>query len=240
MAAPQERPASEGGPYKKNKRGRRKAAPKGALPGFEEFAEDGRGVFAEFAVVGAEGGEEVGVDVEFADDFAADEDGDDDFGFGFERAGEVAGVGVDVIDDDGFAAGSCGAADALVERNAGVGRHGAFEGAEDERVASFPFEQVETDPVVAGEFFMEKRDDGLHEGFAGGGGFGERVELGNDVGRFGINGGHGFHSMIYLTNGVGSREECPQGLKPSSWGPQMSELKLRPLKAIYEMTSSRP
>ena len=107
--------------------------------GFEEFAEDGGGVFAEFAVVGAEGGEEVGVDVEFADDFAANEDGDDDFGFGFERAGEIAGVGVDVVDDDGFAAGGRGAADALIERDAGVGRHGAFEGAEDKRVAAFSF-----------------------------------------------------------------------------------------------------
>ena len=158
--------------------------------GFEEFAEGGGGVFAEFAVVGAEGGEEVGVDVEFADDFAADEDGNDDFGFGFERAGEVAGVGVDVVDDDGFAAGGRGAADALVERNAGVGRHGAFEGAEDEGVAAFPFEHVEADPVVAGEVLMEKRDDGFHEGFGGDGRPGERVELGNEVGRFRIWGSH--------------------------------------------------
>jgi len=141
-------------------------------------------VFAEFAVVGAEGGEEVGVDVEFADDFAADEDGHDDFGFGFEGAGEIAGVGVDVVDDDGFAAGGSGAADALVEGDAGVGRHGAFEGAEDERVAAFPFEHVEADPVVAGEFFVEQGDDGFHEGFAGRSGFGEGVELGNDVGGF--------------------------------------------------------
>ena len=123
-------------------------------------------MFAEFAVVGAEGGEEVGVDVEFADDFAADEDGNDDFRFGFERAGEIAGVGVDVVDDDGFAAGGRGAADALVERDAGVGRHGALEGAEDKRVASFPFEHVEADPVVASEFFVEERDDGFHERFA--------------------------------------------------------------------------
>ena len=107
-------------------------------------------MFAEFAVVGAEGGEEVGIDVEFADDFAADEDGDDDFGLGFERAGEVARVGVDVVDDDGFTAGGRGAADALVEGNAGVGRHGALERAEDEGVAAFPFEHVEADPVVAG------------------------------------------------------------------------------------------
>lgn len=158
--------------------------------GFEEFAEGGGGVFAEFAVVGAEGGEEVGVDIEFAYDFAADEDGDDDFGFGFEGAGEIARVRVDVVDDDSFAAGGRGAADALVEGDAGVGRHGALEGAEDQRIASFPFEHVEADPVVTGELFMEKRDDGFHERFARCGGPGERVELGNDVGRFQVCGGH--------------------------------------------------
>ena len=147
-------------------------------------------MFAEFAVVGAEGGKEVGVDVEFADDFAADEDGDDDFGFGFEGAGEIARVGVDVVDDDGFTGGGRGAADALIEGNAGVGRHGAFEGAEDERVASFPFEHVEADPVVAGELFVEKRDDGFHQRLAGCGGLGERVELRNNVGRFQVCGRH--------------------------------------------------
>jgi len=119
-------------------------------------------VFAEFAVVGAEGGEEVGVDVEFAGDFAADEDGDDDFGFCFEGTGEVAGVGVDVVDDDGFAGSGRGAADALVEGDSGVGRHGAFKGAENEGVAAFPFEHVEANPVVPGEVFVEKRDDGFH------------------------------------------------------------------------------
>ena len=158
--------------------------------GFEEFAESGGGVFAEFAVVGAEGGEEVGVDVEFADDFAADEYGDDDFGFSLDGAGEIAGVGVDVVDHDSFAAGGGGTADALVERNAGVGRHGAFKGAEDEHVAAFPFEHVEAYPVVACEFFMEKGDDGFHEGFAGWGGFGERVELGNQIGGFLLCGCH--------------------------------------------------
>ena len=152
-------------------------------------------MFAEFAVVGAEGGEEMGIDVEFADDFAADENGDDDFGFGFEGAGEIAGIGVDVVNDDGFTAGGRGAADALVKRDPGVGRHGALEGTEDERVASFPFEHVEADPVVASEFFVEERDDGFHERFAGCGGFGEGVELRNDVRRFQVcSGRHGIYS----------------------------------------------
>jgi len=162
-------------------------------------------VFAEFAIVGAEGCEEVGVYVEFTDDFAADEDGDDDFGFGFERAGEIAGVGVDVVDDDGFSAGGRGAADALIEGNAGVRGHGALERAEDERVASFPFEHVEADPVVAGEFFVEKGDDGFHERFAGCGRFGERIELGNEVGRFQGCGGH--DSILEPLSKMGSDRE---------------------------------
>jgi len=144
----------------------------------------------------------VGVDVEFADDFAADKDGNDDFGFGFEGAGEVAGVGVDVVDDDGFAAGGRGAADPLVERYARVRRHGALERAEDEHVAAFPFEDVEADPVVAGELFMKQGDDGFHESFAGYGGPGECVELGNDVGRFQVcSGGHWIYSSRPQTRG---------------------------------------
>jgi hypothetical protein len=158
-------------------------------------------VFAEFAVVETEGSEEVGVDVEFADDFAADEDGNDDFGFGFDGASEVAGVGVDVINDDGFAAGGRGAADALIEGNAGVGRHCALEGAENQRVAPFPFEHVKADPVVAREFFVEKSDDGFHERFAGWRGFGERVELRHDVGRFQACSGHGYYSSRPETRG---------------------------------------
>ena len=133
-------------------------------------------MFAEFAVVGAEGGWEVGVDVEFAGDFAADEDGDDDFGFGFERAGEIAGVGLDVVNDDGFAAGRSGAADALVEGDSSVGRHGALEGAEDERVAAFPFEHVKADPIVASEFFVKKGGDAFHEGVGIGGRNGKAIK----------------------------------------------------------------
>jgi hypothetical protein len=159
--------------------------------GFDEFAQEGGGVFAEFAVVGAKGSVEVGVDVEFADDFAAGEDGDDDFGFGFERASEIAGVGVDVVDDDGFAGGSGGPADALVERDAGVGRHGAFEGAEDEDVLiGVFFEHVKADPVVAGEFFVEEGDDGFHEGVGVWGRAGKGVEIGEEVGWFGLGCGH--------------------------------------------------
>jgi hypothetical protein len=158
----------------------------------EEFTEQDGGVFAELAIIGTESGEEVGIDVEFTGDFAADEDGDDDFGLGFKRASEIAGIGVDVVDNDGFAGGSSGATDTLIKRDTGVRGHGALEGTEDEDVAvRFPFEHIKADPVVAGEFFVEKGDDGFHESVGGGGGTSERVEFGDEVGRFGVSRGHG-------------------------------------------------
>lgn len=159
--------------------------------GFEEFAENQGGVFAELAIVGAEGGEEVGVDVEFAGDFAVNENGDNDFGFGLKGTSQIAGIGIDVIDDDGFAGGSSGTTDALIERNARVRSHGALKGTEDEDiVVGFFLEHVEADPVVAGEFFMKKSDDALHKSVGGGGSHRKRVESGNQVGRFRGCGSH--------------------------------------------------
>ena len=165
--------------------------------GLEEFAEEGGGVFAEYAIAGAKGGEEVGIDVEFADDFAMDEDGDDDFGFGFERAGEIAGIAGDVVNDDGHAAAGSGAANALVERDADVGRHGALEGAEDEDVAAgFVLEHVEANPIVFGELLVEQRGDVFHQGFAGSGCDGQAIQLEDEGGRFRMSGGHGLQSNI--------------------------------------------
>ena len=142
-------------------------------------------MFAEKAIVGAEGGEEVGVDVEFASDFAVNENGDDDFGFGFKGAGEIAGIVADVVDNDGLAsAGSC-ATDALVERDTGVRRHGALEGAEDEDVAiSLFFEHVEANPVVFGEPGVKECNDVEHQGCGGSSGDGEGVKLEDEVRRF--------------------------------------------------------
>ena len=133
-------------------------------------------MFAEYTIVGAKCGEEVGVDVEFTDDFAMDEDWDDDFGFGFEGAGEIAGIAADVVNDDGLASAGSGAANALVERDTRVGRHSALEGAEDEDVAiGFLFEHVEANPIVFGELAVKKRDDVFHQGFAGSGCDGQTV-----------------------------------------------------------------
>src|SRR5208282_1830086 len=101
--------------------------------------------------------------VELAGDFAVDEDGNNDFGLGFEGAGEIAGIGKNVVHDDGFAGGGSGAADALIEGDAGVPRDAALEVAEDKDVGIF-FKHVETDPVVTGELFVKESNDGFHEG----------------------------------------------------------------------------
>jgi len=163
----------------------------------EEAAEDGGSVFAELAVVRAEGGQEVGVDVEFADDFAVSEDRDDDFGLGFEGAGEVAGIGIDIIDDDGLAAGSRGATNALIEKDARVGRHGALEWAEDQDVVIALFlEHVEASPVVAGKFLVEQGDHAIHERFGGVRGARQGIELGDQVGWLCVCGGHGVRFTI--------------------------------------------
>jgi len=158
----------------------------------KEFAEKNGGVFTKVAIVGAKSGEEVGVDVELASDFAVDKDGDDDFGFGFEGAGEVTGIGADVVDHDGFAGGGSGATNALIERNARVRGHSALKRTENEDVAVWLFfQQVKTNPVVASEFFVEKGDDAFHEGIGGGRGARQSVEIGDEVGSFALRGGHG-------------------------------------------------
>jgi hypothetical protein len=191
-------PASEGGHYKSIHKNtvRSDCATSADFPGelrlgIEEFAEDGGGVFAEKAIVGTKGSEEVGVDVEFTDDFAMDEDGDDDFGFGFEGAGKIAGIAGDVVNDEGHAATGGSAANALVERDAGVRRHGAFEGAEDEDIAAgFVFEHVEANPIVFGELAVKERDDVFHQGFGGSSGDGQAIQFEDETGRFRMSGGH--------------------------------------------------
>ena len=139
------------------------------------------GVLAHGAIVDTEGGGTMAVDIEFAFHFAANENGDDDFGFGFGGAGEVARVGVHVVDDDGFSGGSGSTADALIERDASVRGHRAFERAEFEHVFIFGIDHVEADPVVLQQVFVEQRDDRRHESLFGGGADGQGIELRNQV-----------------------------------------------------------
>ena len=134
----------------------------------EPAAEECGGVFAKLAILVGEGCGEMAVDVEFADDFSFDEDGDDDFGFCFQRTREIARIGIDVIDDDGFSAGGGCAANSLMKRDARVRSHGAAEGAEDEHVlGGLVLDHVKADPIVLEKICVEERDDAGHEGFGG-------------------------------------------------------------------------
>jgi len=108
-------------------------------------------VFTELAVLETKRGKEMRVDVEFTSNFAVNKDGDDNFGFSLNRTGEIPRIGIHVVNHDGFACGGRSTTDPLIERNACVRRHCAFERTEDEHVViAFPFQHVEADPVVAG------------------------------------------------------------------------------------------
>ena len=74
------------------------------------------------AVLGPEGRRDVGVDVDLADHAPLVGDGDDDLAPRGDEAGEVAVVGVDVVDDLRHAARRRGAADALPDRECGRAR----------------------------------------------------------------------------------------------------------------------
>src|SRR5277367_3976143 len=63
---------------------------------FHPAAQDCGGVFADGAVPRAEGGEEMAVNIQLSDNSPFDEDGADDFGFGFQREGQLARVVTDV------------------------------------------------------------------------------------------------------------------------------------------------
>ena len=117
---------------------------------------------------------------------------DDDFGLRFKGAGEIAGIGINVVDDDGLSRGSGGATNALVQRDAVMGSHGSLEGAENQNVAiAILFQHVKADPIVAREFFVKQSDDGLHESVGGVARNGERVESRDEVRGFGLCCGHG-------------------------------------------------
>jgi len=158
---------------------------------FQPAAKDCGGVFADGAIFGSEGGEEVAVNIELADNFLFNEDGDHDFRFGFEGTGEVSRVGADVVNDDSLAGGRRGAADTLIQGNARVRGHGAAKGAENQNfLRTVFFEHVETYPVVTQHFLVQEFGDALHQiprGFRAGG---EGVEFANYFTRIRVCRGH--------------------------------------------------
>ncbi len=163
------------------------------LGGFDEAAEEGGDGFEEELVGGAEGGGEVAFDVKEAGERAFGEERNHHFGFDHVGAGEIAGVVGDVLNDDGFARGSGGSAEAAAERDALVGGKAADVGANDE-IAGIGFVgKIEADPVVAGHGLVETLGDLLHEGIGGGGRACGGFEFGEEIGaeRNGRVGGRG-------------------------------------------------
>jgi len=148
-------------------------------------------VLTEGAIFIAKSGEEVRVDVEFTHDLIANKNRNDNFGFGFERAREIAGIGLHVVHDDGLAGGRRSTADTLIKRNTNMWRHGAFERTKHEDIAiTFLFEHVESDPVVPREFFMEQANDAAHQLFGRTRRDGKRIKSRNQIRRFRLCGSH--------------------------------------------------
>src|SRR5512133_1797991 len=106
------------------------APPSSGLPGLaacvpadEAVRRDQAGdTLEERAVVVAERGRAVRVDVDLSDDLAFVDDRDDDLAPGRGKAGEIALVSVHVVDDFGLAARGRGTADALSDRDPHVVR----------------------------------------------------------------------------------------------------------------------
>ena len=118
---------------------------------FEELADERGAFFEKAAVVGAEVGEGVAVDVYFADDLAVRPDGNDDFRSRFQGAGEVARVAGDIVDDHRFFLCDGGSADAFGDRDAGVFGRRADKWTQDQHLRISRIKHVEAYPVVAGE-----------------------------------------------------------------------------------------
>src|SRR5579863_358630 len=134
--------------------------------GLNPAAKNGGSMLAKFAILGSEGGEKVAVNVEFADNFALHENRHDNLRLRFDRTGEVARVGADVVHHDSLAGGGGGSTDTLVQRDASMRCHRAPKRAEDKDVfLSFFFQHVEANPVVFEQISMQQLDDPLHQFF---------------------------------------------------------------------------
>src|SRR5579862_3090115 len=89
------------------------------------------------------------VNIELTDHAAVNENRYDNFRFGFERAGQVSRIFAHIIDHHRLPAGSSRPADSLVQWNAGMRRHRAFECPQDKyRWLRARLEQIKTHPVV--------------------------------------------------------------------------------------------
>lgn len=129
--------------------------------------------FDEFLFGFGEGVGEIAFDVELTSELFVCEEGDDHFGLHHGGAGEIARIGGDILDNDDLASAGGGAAEAGGEGNASVGGKAAGEWADDEVTGVDGIDEIKTNPIVAGHFFVKARDHALHEGLGGGSGRGK-------------------------------------------------------------------
>src|SRR5690242_5088449 len=119
---------------------------------FQPSAHQRGAVLDQFPVVISESGGKMAVDIQFAGHLAADEYRHHDFRFGFGGAGEITAVHAHVIDYHCLSGRSGRAANTLIQWNAGMRRHGALQGPQDQhaglRVHRFLLQHVEAHPVV--------------------------------------------------------------------------------------------
>src|SRR6516162_2402871 len=104
------------------------------------------------------------IDIEFTCYLAVYEDRNHDLRLGFERAGKVPRIGINIVHHYGLAGRRGSTADSLVQWDAGVGCRRAFEGSQHQHVAAgLPFEHVKADPVVTAELLVEQRHKSVHK-----------------------------------------------------------------------------
>lgn len=104
----------------------------------------------------------VAIDIELSDHGVSDEDGSDNLGLSFDRTGEIAGIGIHIVYDDGLRRRNSRSADSLVQRDSFMRRFRPDVGAEKEhglRGGIVLIEQVEAHPVVVRHELREA----LHE-----------------------------------------------------------------------------
>src|SRR5207249_4653052 len=139
-------------------------SPLSLLRVFQFLADQSGAVLDEFLIFESEGGGEVAVDVQLANDFTMSKDRDDDLGFGFQRTRQIARIFADIIDHDGPATRGSGATDAMIHRDASMGRHRTYERYQREHGRPrLWLDHVKAHPVVFQHLLVEQPAESLHE-----------------------------------------------------------------------------
>jgi hypothetical protein len=148
-----------------------------SLAFFQIGGDDGGAGFDELLLRFGEGIGKVAFDIELAGEFFVRVNGNDDFGLNQGGTRKIARFFGYVLHDDDLTRGGGRAAETGVERNARFGSEAANKGSDDQKVLVCGIEEIKTDPIVAGHFFVKAFGDALHEGLRGGGGTSEILEF---------------------------------------------------------------